>query len=90
MTWRIDLLYQNGLLVGGNVPGVVSFTDLSSRAKGNVYKGNLSYKLTPDHLLYAQFSEGFRPGFGRAPLPSECASEAGQGRRGQSGLHQEL
>jgi len=68
-----SLFYQNGLLVGN----VLDVTDLSSRAEGNVYKGNLSYKLTPDHLLYAQFSEGFRPGFGRAPLPSECASEAG-------------
>jgi len=68
---------QNGLLVGGNVPDVTVSTDQSSRAEGNVYKGNLSYKLTPDHLLYAQFSEGFRPGFGRAPLPSECAEEAG-------------
>ena len=71
-------LYQSGLLIGGNVPGVVSFTDLSSSAKGNVFKGNLSYKITPDHLLYAQYSEGFRPGFGRAPLPAECGVE-GQG-----------
>jgi iron complex outermembrane receptor protein len=64
-------LYQDGLLIGGNVPGI-SFTDESSSAKGNVYKGNLSYKLTPDHLLYAQYSEGFRPGFGNSPQPAEC------------------
>jgi outer membrane receptor protein involved in Fe transport len=68
-----SLFYQDGLLVNN----VFSITDQSSRVEGNVYKGNLSYKLTADHLLYAQFSEGFRPGFGRAPLPSECAGEAG-------------
>jgi len=67
-------LYQSGLFIGGNVPDVVSYTDEGSKAQGNVYKGNLSYKLTPEHLVYAQFSEGFRPGFGNAPLPSECPS----------------
>jgi outer membrane receptor protein involved in Fe transport len=68
-------LYQSGLLIGGNVPGVVSFTDTPSNATGNVYKGNLSYKITPDHLVYAQYSEGFRPGFGNGALPAECNSE---------------
>ncbi len=63
-----SLVYQDGLLVGN----VLDVTDLSSRAEGNVYKGNLSYKLSPDDLVYVQFSEGFRPGFGRAPLPTEC------------------
>jgi outer membrane receptor protein involved in Fe transport len=67
-------LYQSGLFIGGNVPGVTTFTDQGSRAEGNVYKGNLSYKITPDHMVYAQFSEGFRPGFGNNPLPSECGS----------------
>jgi len=69
-------LYQSGLLIGGNVPGVISFADNSSSAQGNVFKGNVSYKLTPEHLLYAQYSEGFRPGFGRGSLPAECGSEA--------------
>jgi iron complex outermembrane recepter protein len=67
-------LYQSGLLIGGNVP-TVAFTDTSSSAKGNVYKGNLSYQITPDHLVYAQYSQGFRPGFGNSPLPSECDSQ---------------
>jgi outer membrane receptor protein involved in Fe transport len=74
------LLYASGLLIGGNVPGFLSVTDNSSRAQGNVYKGNVSYQLTPDHLLYAQYSEGFRPGFGRSPLPTECASDATGGQ----------
>src|SRR5262249_27886290 len=46
-----------------------SQTLVSSSAKGFVYKGNLSYKLTPDQLLYAQYVEGFRPGFGTTPPP---------------------
>jgi outer membrane receptor protein involved in Fe transport len=68
-------LYQSGLLIGGNVPGVVTLSDNSSSAQGNVFKGNLSYKITPDHLVYAQYSEGFRPGFGRSPVPPECDTE---------------
>jgi outer membrane receptor protein involved in Fe transport len=50
---------------------------LSAASQGFVYKGNLSYKLTPDHLLYAQYSEGFRPGFGHGLLPSICSGQAG-------------
>ena len=69
-------LNESGLLIGGNVPGVTSVTDVSSSAQGNVYKGNLSYKVTPDHLLYAQYAEGFRPGFGIEPVAPECGSEA--------------
>jgi iron complex outermembrane receptor protein len=42
---------------------------------GFLYKGNVSYQLTPDHLLYAQYSEGFRAGFGIVPVPSICSSE---------------
>lgn len=68
-------LNQSGLLIAGNVPDVVSYTDTSSSVRGNVYKGNLSYRITRDRLLYAQYSEGFRPGFGNAPLPAECNSE---------------
>lgn len=29
---------------------------------GVIFKGNLTYKITPDSLIYATFSEGFRPG----------------------------
>lgn len=71
-------LYQDGLFIGGNAPGLTTFTDESSRAEGNVYKGNLSYKLTSEKLLYAQFSEGFRPGFGNSALPSECPATSYQ------------
>lgn len=36
--------------------------NLSSSENGEVYKANLSYKVTPDILFYATYSEGFRPG----------------------------
>lgn len=40
---------------------------------GTLYKGNVAFQVTPEHLLYAQYSEGFRPGFGILPLGSTCA-----------------
>jgi iron complex outermembrane receptor protein len=64
----------SGWFVGGNQPGVVSEAISTGHSQGWVYKGNLSYQLTPDHLLYAQYSEGFRPGFGNRPLPPLCGS----------------
>lgn len=69
-------LNESGLLIGGNVPGVASITDVSSSAQGNVFKGNLSYKITPNHLVYAEYAEGFRPGFGIEPVAPECGTEA--------------
>lgn len=44
--------------------------------KGVIFKGNLTYKITPDSLVYATFSEGFRPGgFNR----KGCNNPAGSG-----------
>ena len=44
--------------------------------KGVIFKGNLTYKVTPDSLLYFTFSEGFRPGgFNR----KGCNNAAGSG-----------
>jgi outer membrane receptor protein involved in Fe transport len=39
-------------------------TDLNNRvtSSGNVPRLNLTYKLTPDKMVYATFSKGFRPG----------------------------
>jgi len=67
-------IYTSGWFVGGNQPGVVSDAVSSGHSQGWVYKGNLSYQLTSDHLLYAQYSEGFRPGFGNRPLPPLCGA----------------
>jgi iron complex outermembrane recepter protein len=39
-------------------------TDLNKRVtgSGNVPRANLTYKITPDKMVYATFSKGFRPG----------------------------
>jgi iron complex outermembrane receptor protein len=39
-------------------------TDLDNRVtgSGNVPRGNITYKITPDVMVYATFSKGFRPG----------------------------
>jgi iron complex outermembrane receptor protein len=39
-------------------------TDLNNRvtSSGNVPRANLTYKITPDKMVYATFSKGFRPG----------------------------
>ena len=43
---------------------------------GGIFKGNLTYKITPDQLVYATYSEGYRPGgFNR----KGCNSAAGTG-----------
>lgn len=60
---------STGWYIGLNDPSVTQSSATSSRTAGYVYKGNLSYKITPDHLLYLQYAEGFRPGFGTTPLP---------------------
>jgi len=36
--------------------------DRQVKESGNTPKVNLSYKLTPDHMVYATWSKGFRPG----------------------------
>jgi outer membrane receptor protein involved in Fe transport len=70
-------LFQYGWFVGGNIPGVNVVTGNDSRANGFVYKGNISYKITEDQMLYAQYSEGFRPGFGNNPIPPGAGCDFG-------------
>jgi iron complex outermembrane receptor protein len=68
-------LDQSGLFISGNVPAGPQITDESSSARGTVYKGTISYKVRPDKMVYAAFSEGFRPGFGiEPPSSSICPS----------------
>jgi iron complex outermembrane receptor protein len=48
-------------------PALVKFTPCTDLAKriadtGNVPRVNLTYKLTPDAMVYATYSKGFRPG----------------------------
>jgi len=73
---RDENLFTSGWFIGGNEPGIVDQALTSSESRGFVYKGNVSYQLTPDHLLYAQYSEGFRRGFGNRPLPPVCEADS--------------
>lgn len=73
---RDEKFFNSGFLIGGSEPGVISEALTSSDSRGFVYKGNISYNLTPDHLVYAQYSEGFRRGFGNRPLPSVCEADS--------------
>lgn len=36
--------------------------DLTTKESDFIFKGNLSWQVTPDHLIYATYSEGFRVG----------------------------
>lgn len=50
-------------------------TNLAASYTGTLYKGNVSYQVTDSKLLYAQYSEGFRPGSPITPLPSVCDAD---------------
>jgi len=39
-----------------------TFANSSVNFKGEIYKGNLAWKLSADDLLYVTYSEGYRPG----------------------------
>lgn len=66
----------NGLTTCNYTPKAVTPTSLAASAvlstnlagispakySGFIFKGNLSYKITPDSLVYFTYSEGFRPG----------------------------
>lgn len=70
--WGSGLLYT-----GDNV--LTEFPSNPFSGKGSVYKANLSYQVTDNHLLYIQYSEGFRPGYGLFPFPDtvvdQCADD---------------
>jgi iron complex outermembrane receptor protein len=70
-----DGLYS-GLFAGTFTPKVIA---QQASSEGTVYKGNLSYQLSPDALAYAQFTQGFRPGFGQTPPPDNCNAGANAG-----------
>ncbi len=80
-----------GLTTCNYVPKAVAPTSLAASAvlstnlaginpakySGVIFKGNLTYKITPDSLVYATFSEGFRPGgFNRKGCNGGVAAQA--------------
>jgi iron complex outermembrane recepter protein len=73
-----SLSITSGLFQNFSDPGHVDVASLAANSTGHVIKVNTSYNLTRQHLLYAQYSEGFRPGFGLAPLPTQCLPDLGK------------
>jgi outer membrane receptor protein involved in Fe transport len=47
-------------------------TSVRANSGGTVYKAEIAQNITPNHLLYFEFSQGFRPGFGNGPQASFC------------------
>jgi iron complex outermembrane recepter protein len=47
---------------GGNNPAPCENLNKEVRESGNTPRVNVTYKFTPDALMYATYSEGFRPG----------------------------
>lgn len=62
--------FNSGLFAGSVSP---LYASTSATAQGTTHKGNISYKVSPDRLVYVQYSEGFRPGFGNNILPPSCS-----------------
>jgi iron complex outermembrane receptor protein len=61
-------------------PSIVKFspcTDLDARTTdtGNVPKVNVTYKITPDKMIYATYSKGFRPGGVNRVVPTPYAPD---------------
>ena len=75
---RLFHFKSDGQRIGDGVfNGGATFTPRDpSSASGVSKKANLSWAPNRDHLLYAQYSEGFRPGFARSPLPPVCSADA--------------
>lgn len=71
-----DIRNGRDTVIAGFYNGNVTTNDVPRGSfKGTLYKAIASYQATPDHLLYAQFSEGFRPGFGVVPVPPVCQTD---------------
>jgi outer membrane receptor protein involved in Fe transport len=66
-----DTSGADGPLNGGYTPPLRQ----SSGEASHVLKFRVSYKLSPDHLLYTQASQGFRPGGPAGPFSSEDTAD---------------
>ena len=66
-----DVNFTDGLLNGGVTPSLYQ----SSSDASHVLKFRTSYKITPDNLLYAQATQGFRPGGPVGPFTTQDLSD---------------
>lgn len=64
-------LFGDNLADGGSQSG---FSE-----SGSTYKAKLAYQMSDDNLLYAQWSEGFRPGSTNSPAPASICDTNNDG-----------
>src|ERR1700733_7354933 len=60
-----------------DLTGQPPYAPFSSSNNPVTWRGGLSYQIDHDNLLYASFSEGFRPGGGNAEVPNTSGPCAG-------------
>jgi iron complex outermembrane receptor protein len=60
-----------------NLSGQPPYAPFSSSNNVVTWRGGLSYQIDHDNLVYASFSEGFRPGGGNAEVPNTSGPCAG-------------
>ena len=53
----------------------IGTSDFRNKEDGFNPRVNLSYEITPDHLVYAQAARGFRLGGTNEPVPASCAAD---------------
>ena len=70
----VDTLYTRAPLTTFGLPLLVLPTVSNVTDKGQLYKANLSYTPNEDMLIYAQWSEGFRPGRALGEIPA-CTTQ---------------
>ncbi len=66
----------NSISTFGGTPGTGVGNPLGFTEDGAIFKGNLSYKVHPDHLVYIQAAEGFRPGGTNDQVAAQLAGVA--------------
>lgn len=72
---RYHIKNGSDLVADGFFNGGLAVNNLRASFSGTVGKVNASYQVTDDHMIYTQFSEGFRPGFGIYVIPGLCDAD---------------
>lgn len=72
---REYLLHQEGNAYSTGIFGSPAPGHTDTYSDGLLPKYAISYQITPDDMIYALGSKGFRPGGGGVPVPSTCDAD---------------
>jgi outer membrane receptor protein involved in Fe transport len=61
----------------GTLAGNTSSTTMGMSEKKSIFKGNISYRIRENSMVYAEFSQGFRFGMPISPYPATCDDGTG-------------